>query len=380
MSAPVGRRGPDHRDHDSRGRHGRRPCKQYRALRRMHARSEKFNHEGWMELDRARRRTSAIEIVSERGSDNGSQQGPEGASRAREGADRQRRLRAFRADGRKLRVRGRNHRTRRAGTSPSSRSVRTSLLVDGRMVLSEDGRELLRVEGVLLEEPVVLDEPGERDPALRQARRRPGADRDRVDREGEVRRGVRSCRSTTSTSRSTAGRSASRHGSSPRTTPSAASPERAQRVEGPAEQRRVRRAVSIRDNRYRARFCAIRFAASSDGRFATSTRQRSAEQPFEFRAVFCRLRDAGRQRHIGERRLPLQTAATALVEMLARADWRSAEHRRQPFERDHRFVDRSRIPSADPAPGHVRAPRARSRISPTRIAGSVSDQRQRASP
>src|SRR5918993_2351843 len=43
---------------------------QYRALRRMHAKSEKFNHEGWMEawtqLDASGFR---YEIVSERGSE-----------------------------------------------------------------------------------------------------------------------------------------------------------------------------------------------------------------------------------------------------------------------------------------------------------------------
>ena len=43
---------------------------QYRALRRMHALSEKFNHEGWMEARTERdERGFRYEIVSERGSD-----------------------------------------------------------------------------------------------------------------------------------------------------------------------------------------------------------------------------------------------------------------------------------------------------------------------
>ena len=50
--------------------HSEPALQQYRALRRMHARSEKFNHEGWMEawteLDTKGFR---YEIVSERGSD-----------------------------------------------------------------------------------------------------------------------------------------------------------------------------------------------------------------------------------------------------------------------------------------------------------------------
>ena len=53
------------------------------------------------------------------------------------------------------------------------------LLVDGRMVLNQDGTELLRVEGSC-EEPVVLDQPRRRRPRVRAARRRARADLDRT--------------------------------------------------------------------------------------------------------------------------------------------------------------------------------------------------------
>jgi hypothetical protein len=61
------------------------------------------------------------------------------------------------------------------------------LLVDGYMVLSPDGRELLRVGW---QEPVLLDEPGEHHPPLRTPGRRPRADRDRIGRQSKVRRYV----------------------------------------------------------------------------------------------------------------------------------------------------------------------------------------------
>jgi len=126
---------------------------QYRALRRMHAKSEKFNHEGWMEawteLDA---RGFRYEIVSERGSD----------------TVRKKVLRALLEREKELVEKGQPERsdltpdnytfaTETAG--PGCRYIlikakrKDVTLVDGRIVLSEDGREVLRVEGMLSKNP-----------------------------------------------------------------------------------------------------------------------------------------------------------------------------------------------------------------------------------
>ncbi len=126
---------------------------QYRALRRMHARSEKFNHEGWMEawteLDAKGFR---YEVVSERGSD----------------TVRKKVLRALLERERELIAANESERseltednytfaTETAGPGvryieikPKRKDV---TFVDGRIVLSEDGREVVRVEGVLSKSP-----------------------------------------------------------------------------------------------------------------------------------------------------------------------------------------------------------------------------------
>ena len=132
---------------------GEPPLQQYRAFRRMHAHSEKLNAEGWMdawtELEGS---TFRYEIVSERGSEN----------------VRNRVLRALLKREQELIAAGNPD---RAELTPSNYSFaeetagpgvryvnikpkrKDVLLVDGRMVLSEDGRELLRVEGVLAKNP-----------------------------------------------------------------------------------------------------------------------------------------------------------------------------------------------------------------------------------
>ena len=126
---------------------------QYRALRRMHARSEKFNHEGWMEVwTELDGHTFKYDIVSERGSD----------------MIRKKVLRALLEREQELIAKGEPWRAelttanyefseetsgpdeKYVGIKPKRKDV---LLVDGRMVLSPDGRELLRVEGVLAKNP-----------------------------------------------------------------------------------------------------------------------------------------------------------------------------------------------------------------------------------
>ena len=123
----------------------------YRAFRRMHAKSEKFNQEGWVErLDRDRRRRFRYEIVGERGSDyvrnkvlkallNREQEivagGPAG------GVDR-----------RELRVRRAAPRPRRAlrAAQAEAQGRDAGRRADGA---DADGSDLLRVEGRLSKNP-----------------------------------------------------------------------------------------------------------------------------------------------------------------------------------------------------------------------------------
>jgi hypothetical protein len=129
------------------------PLTQYRALRRMHAVSERFNQEGWLEawteLDE---RGFRYEIVSERGSDYVRNKvlravlkreqelvadGPERAALTEENyvfsepADPE--------DGSPYVL-----------MKPKRKDV---VLVDGRMVLSPDGSEVVRIEGKLAKNP-----------------------------------------------------------------------------------------------------------------------------------------------------------------------------------------------------------------------------------
>lgn len=126
---------------------------QYRALRRMHARTENMNHEGWMdawtELDG---RGFRYQVVSERGS----------------GTIRGRVLKAVLERERELVASGETERSALTPANyefsaetagPNCRYIMITpkrkdvLLVDGRIVMSEDGREMLRVEGVLAKNP-----------------------------------------------------------------------------------------------------------------------------------------------------------------------------------------------------------------------------------
>lgn len=129
------------------------PLTQYRAFRRMHARSENFGQEGWLEawteLDA---RGFRFQIVSERGSD----------------AIRSRVLKAVLKREQDLVEHGDpgsaaltldNYDFQDATQGDGEQYVQMKpkrkdvLLLDGRMVLSQDGSELLRVEGRLTRNP-----------------------------------------------------------------------------------------------------------------------------------------------------------------------------------------------------------------------------------
>jgi hypothetical protein len=129
------------------------PLTQYRAFRRMHARSDHFEQEAWLdawtELDGGAFRYG---IVSERGSE----------------YIRNKVLRAVLqreqelvADGecRRSELTAENYDFQEPAAGDGERYVRIKpkrkdmLLVDGRMVLSQDGTELLRVEGRLSKNP-----------------------------------------------------------------------------------------------------------------------------------------------------------------------------------------------------------------------------------
>lgn len=128
--------------------------RQYRALRRMHARSEKFGHEGWLDAwTELNGNTFTYQIVAERGS--------EYVRRKvlREILERERELVASGQQSRgdltatnyefiepELPAAGERH----VLIKPRRKDV---MLVDGRMVLTPDGRDLLRVEGRLAKNP-----------------------------------------------------------------------------------------------------------------------------------------------------------------------------------------------------------------------------------
>jgi hypothetical protein len=129
------------------------PLTQYRAYRRMHARSENFGQEGWVEawteLDQ---RGFRYTVVSETGSD---------FVRSRVLKAVLNREQELVADGecRRSELTADNYVFEEAPQTEGERYVllkprrKDTLLVDGRMVLSQDGTELLRVEGRLSKNP-----------------------------------------------------------------------------------------------------------------------------------------------------------------------------------------------------------------------------------
>jgi hypothetical protein len=129
------------------------PLTQYRAFRRMHARNDHFEQEAWLDAwTELNGREFRYTIVSERGSE----------------YVRNKVLRAVLkreqelvADGecRRSELTAENYDFQDATDGNGERYVRLKpkrrdmLLVDGRMVLSRDGTELLRVEGRLSKNP-----------------------------------------------------------------------------------------------------------------------------------------------------------------------------------------------------------------------------------
>jgi hypothetical protein len=125
---------------------------QYRAFRRMHAKSDKFSHEGWLdawtEMDE---RGFRYQIVDERGSEyirnkvlravlkREQELVAEGPARAALTEDNYEFSDAEAADGFSY-----------VQIKPKRKDI---VLVDGRMVLTPDGSDLLRVEGRLAKNP-----------------------------------------------------------------------------------------------------------------------------------------------------------------------------------------------------------------------------------
>jgi hypothetical protein len=129
---------------------------QYRAFRRMHAANEKFNQEGWLdcwtELDEHGFR---YEIVSERGSDYIREKILRTLLRREQeliaggGADRAEFSEANYEFSNSTDITGQGG-ERTVILKPKRKDV---LLVDGRMVINQNGTELLRVEGQLAKNP-----------------------------------------------------------------------------------------------------------------------------------------------------------------------------------------------------------------------------------
>jgi hypothetical protein len=129
------------------------PLTQYRAYRRMHARNEHFGQEAWLEAwtefdDRGFRYT----IVSETGSDYMRNRVLKAVLKREQElvADGDCRRSELTADNYEFQDVKQGDGERYVTIKPKRKDV---LLVDGRMVLSQDGSELLRVEGRLAKNP-----------------------------------------------------------------------------------------------------------------------------------------------------------------------------------------------------------------------------------
>ena len=129
------------------------PLTQYRAFRRMHARNEHFNQEGWLEAwtefdERGFRYT----IVSESGSDYIRTKVLKNVLKREQElvAEGDCRRSELTPDNYDFEETSQGNGEQYVTIKPKRKDV---LLVDGRMVLSADGRELLRVEGRLSKNP-----------------------------------------------------------------------------------------------------------------------------------------------------------------------------------------------------------------------------------
>jgi hypothetical protein len=129
------------------------PLTQFRAYRRMHARNDHFDQEGWLEAwtefdERGFRYT----IVSESGSDYIRSKVLKAVLKREQELmnDGQCGRSELTPDNYEFREVQQGDGERYVTLKPKRKDV---LLVDGRMVLSQDGRELLRVEGRLSKNP-----------------------------------------------------------------------------------------------------------------------------------------------------------------------------------------------------------------------------------
>ena len=129
------------------------PLTQYRAYRRMHARSDHFGQEAWLEawteLDE---RGFRFNVVSESGSDYI-------RSKVLKAVLKREQELVAGGDCRRSELTPDNYDFEESSPGDGEQYVvikpkrKDVLLVDGRMVLSQDGRELLRVEGRLSKNP-----------------------------------------------------------------------------------------------------------------------------------------------------------------------------------------------------------------------------------
>jgi hypothetical protein len=130
------------------------PLQSYRALRRMHAWSERFNQEGWLDA-RTELKDGKFnyEIVAERGSDTI-------RDRVLRSVLKREKELVNSGDTSRAELTADNYSFAEAGRDSDGSHVvqitprrKDVLLVDGKMVLSPDGGELLRVEGRLAKNP-----------------------------------------------------------------------------------------------------------------------------------------------------------------------------------------------------------------------------------
>lgn len=130
------------------------PLTEYRAFRRMHAWSDRFNQEAWLEAwTELKGGRFDFEIVTERGSDTIR------SKVLRPILERERDL-INRGDANRADLTPENYDFSDVALDADGRKVvqmkprrKDVLLVDGRMVLSPDGHDLLRVEGRLAKNP-----------------------------------------------------------------------------------------------------------------------------------------------------------------------------------------------------------------------------------
>lgn len=129
------------------------PLTQYRAYRRLHAQCDRVDQEGWLEAwTEYDERGFRYEIVSERGSETVRNRVLKAVLR------REQELIAKGEDGRGA-LTPSNYEFEDGAVENGNRYVtlkprrKDVLLVDGRMVLSQDGRDLLRVEGRMAKNP-----------------------------------------------------------------------------------------------------------------------------------------------------------------------------------------------------------------------------------